>query len=301
MTTKFGFLHFPHATALEPTRLGPELEERGFDSLWLPEHSHIPVSRITPYPNDPETGELPAAYSHILDPFVVLSMVATSTTRLRLCTGVCLILEHDLLDLACQTATLDVLSNGRLTLGVGVGWNEEELANHRPDLPFRKRYSAMRERIQALRAAWSEDEAAYEGTWDSYEPSWIFPKPVNRSIPVALGNAGPLGIQHSTEYADEWCPIDASMLNDGQRPDVRGAITMFRDGLEKNGRDPDSVPITIFLMDPTRLDRMEKYMALGVERLVFMQKPITMETPAETLARMDQAIDAIKKIGGDLG
>ena len=113
-----------------------------------------------------------------MDPWVSISAAASETTTLTLGTGICLLLEHDLLDLACTVATADVLSEGRVVMGIGVGWNEEELENHRPDLPFRKRYSAMRERVEALRVAWREDEASFQGTWDRYSPSWVFPKPV---------------------------------------------------------------------------------------------------------------------------
>ena len=143
-----------------------------------------------------------------------------ATESIKLYTGICLLLQHDLVDLACSTATLDVLTNGRFRFGVGVGWNKEELATHRPDLDFSMRYSAMRERIAALRAAWSQDPAEFEGRWDSFEASFIRPKPIHGSIPVSLGNAGPVGIKHAAEYADEWAPIDAGMLNTTGRPNV---------------------------------------------------------------------------------
>jgi probable F420-dependent oxidoreductase len=282
--------------SIGPVELAIELEARGWASLWVPEHTHIPTSRTTPYPNDPRSM-LPEPYLHIHDPFTVLAMASTSTSTLRLCTGVCLILEHDLLDLACQTATLDVLSSGRLTLGIGVGWNREELANHRPDLPFHHRYRAMRERVQALRTAWADEEAEFQGEWDRYDRSWVYPKPANGTVPIALGNAGPLGIRHSAEYADEWCPIDASMLNDGTRPDVAGAIALFRSTLVEFGREPSEVPITIFVMDPNRQDRLETYVELGVDRLVLMPKPITMESPATTLQWLDDAQRLVERLG----
>ena len=188
---RFGYLTLNALDGIRPDDLARELEQRGFDSIWVPEHSHIPTSRATPYPAG---GALPDGYWNNMDPFVSLAMAAQVTTDLELCTGVCLLLEHDVLDLACTTATLDALTGGRLTLGVGVGWNEEELANHRPELPFKLRYSAMEERVEALRVAWSEDEAAFEGRWDRFEESWIYPKPADGTIPVALGNAGYLAL-----------------------------------------------------------------------------------------------------------
>ena len=196
---KFGYLTGNHAGGILPGDIARELESRGFDSVWFPEHSHIPVERRSPYPNG---GQLPGSYFHMMDPWVSIASAATETSTLTLGTGICLLLEHDLLDLACTVATADVLSQGRVVMGIGVGWNEEELENHRPDLPFKKRYSAMRERVEALRLAWSEKETPFSGTWDSYSASWVFPKPVNGTVPIALGNAGPLGIKHAAEYAD---------------------------------------------------------------------------------------------------
>src|SRR4051812_32756632 len=149
---KFGYLSMNPAAGIHPATLAIELEQRGFDSLWVPEHSHIPASRRSPYPAG---GDLPSGYFHMMSPLVSLATAASVTTDLVLATGITLILEHDLLDLACQTATLDVLSGGRLLLGVGVGWNAEELATHRPELEFKRRYGAARERVAALRAAWS--------------------------------------------------------------------------------------------------------------------------------------------------
>ena len=187
---KFGYLTGNHAEGILPGDLARELEDRGFDSVWFPEHSHIPTERRSPYPNG---GTLPASYVHMMDPWVSIAAAAEQTKKLILGTGICLLLEHDLLDLACSVATADVLSQGRVVMGIGVGWNEEELENHRPDLPFKKRYSAMRERVEALRVAWQEEQASFAGTWDNFSSSWVYPKPVNGSVPIALGNAGPLG------------------------------------------------------------------------------------------------------------
>src|SRR5262245_31735765 len=128
---ELGFLTLNHAGGIRPDALARELEDRGFDSVWVPEHSHIPASRQTPYPGG---GDLPDGYWHMMDPFVSLQAAASATSTIKLCTGICLVLEHDLLDLACTVATLDALSGGRVLLGIGVGWNEEELTNHRPDL-----------------------------------------------------------------------------------------------------------------------------------------------------------------------
>ena len=289
---RFGYLTLNAIEGIRPDVLAAELEARGFDSIWVPEHSHIPTSRQTPYPAG---GDLPEGYWRMMDPFVSLAMAAQATTTLELCTGICLLLEHDLLDLACTTATLDALSGGRLNLGVGVGWNEEELANHREDLPFKLRYSAMEERVAALRVAWSEEEASFDGRWDRFTSSWVYPKPANGTIPISLGNAGPLGIEHAARYADEWCPIDASMLNTGGRPDPAGAIDLFRTKATDAGRAAEEIPISIFSMG-NRRDRIERYAELGADRVVIMPRTMQLHPAGDTLHHLDELADLV----GDL-
>ncbi len=282
---KFGYLTGNHAGGILPGHLARELEARSFDSVWFPEHSHIPVERRSPYPNG---GQLPETYFHMMDPWVSITAAASETTTLTLGTGICLILEHDLLDLACTVATADVLSQGRVVMGIGVGWNEEELENHRPDLPFRKRYSAMRERVEALRVAWREDEASFQGTWDSYSPSWVFPKPVAGTVPIALGNAGPLGIQHAAEYADEWAPIDVGVMNVDGKPDVLGGIKRFRSLADEAGRDGSSIPISLYIWGFPRQQRLEDYAEAGVTQFVFT--PVNFDSPPadDTLRYLDE-------------
>ena len=289
---RFGYLTVNAIEGIRPDVLASELEARGFDSIWVPEHSHIPVSRQTPYPAG---GDLPEGYWRMMDPFVSLAMAAQATTTLELCTGICLLLEHDVLDLACTTATLDALSGGRLRLGVGVGWNEEELVNHRPGLPFKLRYSAMEERVAALRTAWADEEASFEGRWDQFTSSWVYPKPVKGTIPVSLGNAGPLGIEHAARYADEWCPIDASMLNTGGRPDPAGAIDLFRSKATDAGRPAEDIPISIFSMG-NRRDRIERYGELGADRVVFMPKTMELQDEAATLRHLDELADMVNEL-----
>lgn len=289
---RFGYLTVNAIEGIRPDVLATELEARGFDSIWVPEHSHIPTSRDTPYPAG---GDLPEGYWRMMDPFVSLAMAAQATTSIELCTGICLLLEHDVLDLACTTATLDALSGGRLRLGVGVGWNEEELANHRPDLPFKQRYSAMEERVAALRTAWGEEEAAFDGRWDSFTSSWVYPKPANGTIPVALGNAGPVGIEHAARYADEWCPIDASMLNTGGRPDPAGAIDLFRTKAAEADRNPEDIPISIFSMG-NRRDRIERYAELGADRVVIMPRTMQLHGADETLRHLDDLADLVSEL-----
>lgn len=287
---RYGYLTLNWAGGIRPDDLAKELEDRGFDSIWVPEHSHIPTSRQSPYPGG---GELPEGYFHNMDPFVSLTAAAGATTSLTLATGVCLLLEHDVLNLACKTATLDVLSGGRLLLGVGVGWNREELANHRPDVPFSKRYSAMAERVEALRTAWREEQPAFEGTWDRFEVSWVYPKPLQQPIPIALGNAGEVGIGHAARYADHWCPIDASLLNTGGRPDPRGGVELFRRLAAEAGRDPDAIPISLFVWGQPKPQRLETYAELGVERLVFQPPTMELHDRDATLRWLDQLQETV--------
>ncbi len=289
---RFGYLALNTIEGIRPDVLAAELEARGFDSVWMPEHSHIPVSRESPYPVG---GDLPEGYYRMMDPFVSLAMAAQATTTLELCTGICLLLEHDLLDLACTTATLDALSGGRLRLGIGVGWNKEELANVRPDVPFRMRYSAMEERVAALRSAWQDEEASFEGRWDNFASSWVYPKPARGTVPVALGNAGPVGIEHAARYADEWCPIDGSMLNTTGKPDPAGAIDLFRTKATEAGRAAEDIPISIFSVG-NRRDRVERYAELGAERLVVTPKTMNLHDADATLRHLDELADMVSEM-----
>ncbi len=289
---KFGYLTGNHAEGILPGDLARELEARGFDSVWVPEHSHIPVDRRSPYPNG---GPLPGSYFHMMDPWVSIAAAAAETSTLTLGTGICLLLEHDLLDLACAVATADVLAEGRVVMGIGVGWNEEELENHRPDLPFKKRYSAMRERVEALRTAWRDEEASFSGTWDSFSTSWVFPKPIKGTVPIALGNAGPLGIQHAAEYADEWAPIDVGVMNTDGKPDVLGGIQRFRNLADEAGRDGSSIPISLYIWGRPRQERLEEYAEAGVTQFVFT--PVNFDLPSadETLRYIDELTSAIEE------
>ena len=288
---KFGFLSSNHVGGPRPDVLAKELEDRGFDSVWMPEHTHIPISRDSAYPFG---GELPDCYWHMMDPFVSLMAAAGATSRIKLCTGICLVLQHDVLDLACTVATLDALSGGRVLLGIGVGWNEEELANHRPDLPFKQRYSAMRERVEALRTIWTSEEPAYQGRWDRFTASWVYPKPSQQPVPIALGNAGPVGIGHAAEYADAWCPIDTALVQIGG---PATAIEMFRDLAAKADRDPETIPISIFSWGSPNPSRYEQYRSLGVERIVLLPPSMNTAESDRTLPYLDEAAPVIAEFG----
>ena len=236
---RFGYLSLNNAEGIRPARLARELEDRGFDSVWMPEHSHIPVSRDTPYPAG---GDLPDGYWHMMDPFVSLQAAAAVTTKLILATGICLVLEHDILDLACTVATLDVLSGGRALLGIGVGWNREELVNHRPELPFKLRYSAMRERVDALRRIWTEEEPAYDGRFERFSASWVYPKPIQQplSLWVAVGGT-PNSVARAAYYG---LPLMLAIIG-GNPQQFQPLTELYRRTADKMGHDSSKLPIGI--------------------------------------------------------
>lgn len=266
--------------------LAKALEERGYDSLWIGEHSHIPVSRLTPYPAG---GDMPENYKHMLDPFVSLTLAAAATTTLTIGTGVTLPLEHDLLVLAKSVATLDLVSGGRVRFGVGVGWNAEELANHSP-VAWGKRYSALEEAVAALRALWTMDEAEFHGSLYSFDPVWSYPKPVQKPHPpVVCGMAGKVGTAHTVRWGDEWMPMDLAL---GYVPKK---VARFREACEAAGRDP--LPITLVTMGDPPIETLELYRELGIERVVLGPERTRWDDPSGVLPFLDvyaQHIDRLR-------
>jgi alkanesulfonate monooxygenase SsuD/methylene tetrahydromethanopterin reductase-like flavin-dependent oxidoreductase (luciferase family) len=306
---KFGYAAVNSADGIHPGILARELEQRGFESLWAPEHSHMPVASVGLYP-DPRMA-MPSGYAHIMNPFLALMAAVSTTSKLKVGTGICLVLEHDLMDLACTTATLDVLSNSRFILGIGAGWNVDELRNHRPELAFSQRYSALKERVAALRAAWSFDTlssyqglfsdiewgkqiSSFAGEYDRFTPSWVFPKPKGGAIPIAMGLAGPLGVRYAAVHADIWSPVDVSLLHEGKL-DVAGRIESFRDLVEQGGRDPAHVPITLFAWGGESDRMLDRYASLGVERTVFAPPDFNLHSEAATLRRLDALTKYIER------
>ncbi len=240
--------------------MAADAESRGYDSLWVGEHSNIPASRETPHPSG---YDLPRMYWHMRDPFVSLAAASATTTNLQLITGVCLLLEHEILDLAKSVASLDDVSGGRFQFGVGVGWNVEELANVSP-VPWSQRYNAMRETVTALRQLWTTEESGFNGDHVNFDPCWVYPKPIQQGgPPVLLGCQGRIGLRHVAEYADEWCPIDIGFRDVGQ------GLQWFREAVEGAGRDPDSVPVSMYLFSSPKAETLAQYQDLGIQRIVF--------------------------------
>ena len=259
-----------------------EAEQRGYDSLWVGEHSHIPASRETAHPDG---GELPEFYWHMRDPFVSLATAATATSKIKLAIGVCLVLEHEILDLAKSVATLDTVSDGRLLFGVGVGWNREELANV-SNVPWAQRYNAMRETVAALRQLWVDHEVSYSGEFVRFAPAWVYPKPAQQpGPPVLVGCLGPVGMRHVAEYADGWCPLDFGF------GDVRGGIERFRNEVEAAGRDPHGIPISMYCYAYPTAEKLALYHELGAERVV-LGAPDGTDRLARFLDRYQPLVDS---------
>ncbi|MEE1739126.1 LLM class F420-dependent oxidoreductase [Streptomyces sp. BE147] len=249
-----------------PVRLARELEQRGFAGLYLPEHTHIPVSRETPYPAG---GELPPEYGRTLDPFVALGQAAAVTERLTLGTGITLVAQHDPIDLAKQIATLDHLSGGRFTLGVGFGWNVEEAADHGVDWSTRR--ALGRDRMALMRALWADEPTAYEGEFGSVRASWAYPKPVQAprgpvSGPRTLigGAAGPRLFARIAEYADGWLPIGGRGLTE--------SVPKLREAWDAAGRDPKDLQVVPYAVLPSP-GKLAHYAELGIEEVVLQLPP----------------------------
>ncbi|MEN8649209.1 LLM class F420-dependent oxidoreductase [Streptomyces sp. 21So2-11] len=262
---------------ITPVRLAHELEQRGFDGLYLPEHTHIPVSRDTPYPAG---GELPREYGRTLDPFVALGQASAVTEHLNLGTGVTLVAQRDPINLAKQVATLDHLSGGRFTLGIGFGWNVEEAADH--GVQWRTRRDLGRDRMALMRALWSAEPTAYEGEFGSVRASHAHPKPAQKPRGPVVGPrtlvggaAGPKLFAHIAEYADGWLPIGGRGLTE--------SVPVLRTAWEAAGRDPEGLRIVPYAVLPSA-GKLAHYAELGVNEVV-LQLPPAGET--EVLRTLD--------------
>ncbi|MEU3840784.1 TIGR03619 family F420-dependent LLM class oxidoreductase [Streptomyces sp. NPDC028635] len=265
---------------ITPTRLARELEQRGFAGLYLPEHTHIPVERTTPYPAG---GDLPREYGRTLDPFVALAQAAAVTARLGLGTGITLVAQHDPIDLAKQIATLDHLSDGRVTLGVGFGWNVEEAADH--GVHWRTRRALVRDRMALMRALWAPEPTGHDGEFDSVRPSLAHPKPVQKPRGPVLGPrtlvggaAGPKLFADICAYADGWLPIGGRGLTE--------SLPLLRTAWADAGRDPSALQVVPYAVHPSP-GKLAHYAGLGIEEVV-LQLPAAGER--EVLRALDEYV-----------
>ena len=267
-----------------PAELARALEDRGFESLWYGEHSHIPCSRATPYPPG---GEMPAPYRNMMDPYLSLMTAANATSRLKLGTGIALLMERDLFSQAKTIASLDRLSNGRVMIGTGVGWNQEEFENVSPH-PFNKRYAVLRETVEATRAIWSQHEAGYQGDYIKFDPVWADPKPLQPGGPkIFMGAMGPLGRKHAAAWADGWYPVDVAM------GEVAASVASFREEVRAAGRNPDDIEINIQIMDTSNLDKLKEYRDIGIERATIGVSMDLWDQPESVMPMIDQYAEVI--------
>jgi probable F420-dependent oxidoreductase len=280
---QFGVNIFPTDQTIDPAALAMEVEKRGFESLWFPEHSHIPISRRTPWGGMANAPPLPDIYWRTYDQFVALMAAAAATSTLKVGSGITLVAQRDPIWLAKQVASVDRLSGGRLLCGIGYGWNKEEMAHH--GVKYTERRALLREKILLMQALWSQDEASYQGEMVRLEPSWSWPKPIQQPHPPIImgGAAGPKTFAHIMEFCDGWMPIY------GRHPIIDHIEAMNR-AAELAGRDPATVEVGVFNA-PRDGDKLKELAAAGVSRAVFSLPAVAPEI----------VIDKLDKYSGFIG
>jgi probable F420-dependent oxidoreductase len=252
-----GAYHFPTDYGIAIDELARELEARGFESLFVCEHTHIPVSRRTPFPGG---GELPKRYKHTHDPFVALSFAAAATRTLKLGTGICLIPQRDPIVTAKSVASLDQLSNGRFIFAMGGGWNVDEMENH--GAKYETRFKLLRERVLAMKALWTQEEAQFHGEFVDFDPVWMYPKPKQRPHPpLFLGGESDHTLQRVVEFCDGWFPRPRG----GFEP--KAAVERLKKAAGTAGRDPKTLSITVFAA-PADAAKLAPYREAGIQRVL---------------------------------
>jgi probable F420-dependent oxidoreductase len=271
--TKIGLFPFITDYSMPVDRLAVAAEERGFDSIWVPEHTHIPAKH-TPYPGG---GELPKEYSHTLDPFVALGIAAGVTTKLKLATGICLAIEHQAITLAKTVATLDHVSGGRVLLGLGAGWNREEMENH--GTVYADRFRKLEEQMRALREIWTNDEASFHGEFEHFDNIWSWPKPVQQPHPpLILGGETDHTLRRIVRVGDGWLPR-------AMNPEyVLEGMTRLKRFAEEAGRDPATISVSVFA-PPPKDEVVNRFKETDAERIILMVPP---RDESETLKRLDR-------------
>lgn len=276
---KFGISTFITDYSIDCQELGPVMEDLGFDSLFVAEHTHIPTSRKTPFPGG---TELPKQYSHTLDPLSSLAAVAAVTKNLLVGTGISLVIQHDPITLAKNIASVDYISGGRFMFGIGAGWNEDEMNNH--GTKYTLRWKILRERIMAMKEIWTKEEAEYHGEFVDFDPIWSYPKPKsNPHPPILMGGDGAKTLDRIIDYADEWMPIG------GRSEHLAERIAELQRMAKAAGRDP--IPVTIF---GARRDakEIEAWAEAGVGRCLFMLPSVPAE---QSIAMLKDNAEIIKE------
>lgn len=278
---KFGLVQFSTDYSLPIADLGRAAEARGFESLWVPEHTHMP-SNHSPWPGG---AELPKQYSHSVDPFVALAAVAGATSTIKLGTGIALVPQRDTITLAKEVASLDHLSNGRFLFGIGAGWNRPEVENH--GVKFSLRWRRMREQILAMKEIWTRDEAEFHGDHVNFDPMWSWPKPVQKPHPpIIMGGDGPNTFARILDYGDEWMPI----IGRSAVPFADRVAELQRRAAEA-GRAP--IPISVFFA-PTDPAKIEELGRLGVSRCIF---GLPSAGADEVMPLLEQCTEVVRRFG----
>ena len=283
----FGIVCFPTDTSIEPQDLAPGMEERGFESLFYAEHTHIPTSRRSPFIGG---GELGAMYWHCHDQFIALTMAAATTKTLKIGTGVTLVPQHHPINLAKATASLDRFSGGRFIFGIGAGWNAEEMEDH--GTAYKDRWKITRERMLAIREIWNNDEPEFHGDFVDFEPMWCWPKPLEAGGPPVIMSAYSKYVPaRIAEYCDGWMPIE------GLLQDIPHALNDIHEAMKKRGRDPSTLDVTVLAevkeqvgFDPDRLKRM---IDVGANRVLL---PLADLPRDESLKVLDDYAEMIAKL-----
>ena len=278
---KFGVSIFPTDYSIQPVEIAKEAEARGFQSLFFPEHTHIPTNRNTPFPGG---GELPKQYWHSHDPFVALGACAAVTSEIRLGTGICLIIERDPITTAKEIASLDMISNGRTIIGIGAGWNREEMENHGAD--FKNRWQVVKEKVEAMRAIWTNEEPEYHGKYVDFDPIWSYPKPIqDGGPPIWMGANSKWVFERIADYADGWMPIGG--LGSGN-------MNRLKEALDSKNRKIEDLTLALFGGPKDRaqiVGRIEQ----GFDEVIFS---LPSEGPDQVLPLLDEYADIVKSVRG---
>jgi len=278
----YGVTIFPTGYSMPMTELGSAVESRGLESLWVSEHSHIPVSRRTPWPGG---ADLPKMYYDTLDPFVALTAAAATTTTLKIGTGICLVVQRDPIHTAKESASIDQVSGGRFLFGVGGGWNVEEMENHGSSAEGR--FGLVRERVEAIKAIWTHEEAEYHGEKVDFDPIFMWPKPVQKPHPpIHVGGAFPGGARRALRYGDGWMPIAG-------RDDLEAQLEKLGELAAAEDRDPATLEISPFGVQPKDAV-VERYVKAGVDRIVFGLPPAAADT---LLPVLDEIAALVERVG----
>ena len=281
---KFGITMFATDYAIPPHELAIEAENRGYESVWFPEHSHIPTSRKSPWPGGPD---LPKWYYDTYDQFLALAAAAAVTKTIKLGTGVCLVVQRDAIYTAKEVATLDRISNGRFLFGIGGGWNAEEMADH-GTTDFKGRFKLMRERIEAMKEIWGKSKPKYAGDLVKFDEMMQWPKPVQKPHPpIIVGGGFPHGARRAIAYANGWMPIG------GRGGDTLAMIPPFRELLKEAGRTAEDVPVTLFGVGMDA-DSLKRARDAGVDRVVF---GVPAEAKDKVLPLLDKGVAAMRALG----